>query len=180
MDQGRNQRWVLGSFALVRFEKFMVPLAQKLGRLDCQLLFEDARYIALPQEDRETESEIISFDDQLTMSYLWILGAYELVRSLEQRARGNPNVLASDIREQITKVKRLFTRLRIPLAKMEPAGAFHDTDYEIAYPALVREHGIGWFVAPNVCITRRELADELLGLLERLRSVDPAFSAAAS
>lgn len=180
MWQERDRRWVRSSFAMARFEKFMVPLVQKLGRLDCQLLYEGERYIALPQEVRETEIEIVAFDDQLTMSYLWILGAYELVRSLDQRAQAHAGILTSDIHDQITKVKRHFARLRIPLAKMEPAGAFRDTDYEIAYPVLVMDHGIGWFVAPTVCITRRELADELLALLDRLRSVDPAFTTAAS
>ena len=180
MDHARNQRWVLGSFALAKFEKFMVPLAQQLGRLDCQLLTEDSRYMALPQDDRETESEIMRFDDQLTMSYLWVLGAYELVRSLDQRVRTNSPLLAADDREMIKKAKRQFTRLRVPLAKMEPSKAFRKSDNEIAYPALVRHHGISWFVAPNVCITRRELADELLTLLEQLRRVDPAFSATAS
>jgi hypothetical protein len=180
MDHARNQRWNLGSFALARFEKFMVSIAQKLGRLDCQLLAEDARNMALPHGDRETEEEIFQFNDQLTMSYLWVLGAYELVRSLDQRARANPPCLAAEIREMITRVKHQFNRLRVPLAKMEPSSAFRESDYEIAYPALVRDHGIGWFVAPEICITRRELADEMINLLEELRRVDPSFSANAS
>ncbi len=172
MDEARNQRWVGGSFALAMFEKFMVPVAQQLGRLDCQLLAEDQRYMALSQDNRETIEEAIRFDHQLTMSYLWVLGAYELVRTVDQRARDNLALLGSDQRDAITQVKQRFARLRVPLAKMEPAAAFRDTDTAIAYSALVRDHGIGWLIG-STGITRKELADDLLALLDKLRGATP-------
>ena len=44
MPDDRFQRWVDASSAAGAIEPFMIPLVQGLGRFDCRLIKEDARF----------------------------------------------------------------------------------------------------------------------------------------
>jgi hypothetical protein len=63
----------------------MIPLIQALGRFDCRLIEEDARFSALNQEQSSSLQESTRLADRLELSYFWVLAAYELVRTLDQR-----------------------------------------------------------------------------------------------
>jgi hypothetical protein len=76
--------------------------------------------------------------------------------------------------EALTTLLRKFERLRMPLAKFEAAGRHKKTDLKIAYPALNSQHGIAWQVSENTFISRGELADEFLALLESWRAATKA------
>ncbi len=164
MTNGRDQQWVTASFAFARVEIEMVLVAQRLGLLDCHLIDNDARFLALGDEQRGTIPEAIRLNNRITISYLWVLGAYELVRTLDQRCQANPNLFGSDLTDRVRATKQQINRRRIPLAKMEPAGK-HPTDNPIAYPAITPNHGISWQVAADTFITRRELSDAFLQLM---------------
>jgi hypothetical protein len=145
----------------------MMIVVQGLGNLDCQLIQQDDKYCSLSEEELAKKPEMHEATDRLTLSYLWVLGSYEFVRTMDARARGNPGVLCALATRQLTELKRHFERIRIPLAKMEPAKR-HPTDSHVAYPAFHRQHGISWQIGPNVFVCRRELSDLLLGFLESL------------
>jgi hypothetical protein len=49
MPNDRFQRWVDASSVAGAVEPFMIPLVQGLGRFDCHLINEDARFAALNQ-----------------------------------------------------------------------------------------------------------------------------------
>jgi hypothetical protein len=168
MHEKRFICWVNTSQTLKRVEPFMVPLVQGLGRLDVHLILEDKRFSELQQKDQNSIDEAIKLTDRVTYSYLWVLGAYELVRALDQRCRENPSLLSSQMNKRISKAKHHFERLRIPLAKMEPSRRHRDTDASIAYPAIHEELGISWRVSKDVFISRRELSDVLLALLQEI------------
>jgi len=170
MEQERCVRWVQASLVLKMIEPFMIPVAQGLGRLDVKLILDDKRFSELPQTAQGSIDESIELTDRFTYSYLWILGAYELVRALDQRCRDNPSLLGQQLSKQINTLKHSFERLRIPLAKMEPARSHQDTDAPIAYPAIHRQLGISWQVSRDVFISRREMSDALLALLEEVAS----------
>ena len=172
MANERISSWVKNSFAAARFEQFLPVTIQMLGRLDCHLIAEDARFVSLASEVREGIPEALRLNDRFTLSYLWVLGAYEVIRTIHQRV---PQVVDLDggVASEIVTTKRRFARLRIPLAKMEPARAHEDTDGPIAYPALHPTLGTAWQVAPEAFISRRELSDLLLTVLEHLRACNP-------
>jgi hypothetical protein len=159
MDFDRWHRWVKGSQALNAIEPHILVTAQGLGWLDCKLI-ENAEVLRDGEPDL---SDPTSLQEHLTLSYLWVLGAYELVRATDQR-----------LREQVTgatfnglrELKAKLARLRMPLAKFEPAHAHRDTDAPIAWPAWGPGRGAAWRVAPDTFIGRRELADDLLQVLE--------------
>jgi hypothetical protein len=67
--------------------QFMVPLVQGFGRFDCHLIREDARFAALNQEESSSSRERALLADRFTLSCFWVLAAYELVRTLDQRWR---------------------------------------------------------------------------------------------
>ncbi len=57
MPNDRFQRWVDASSAAGAVEPFMIPLVQGLGRFDCHLINEDARFVALNQEQSSSLHE---------------------------------------------------------------------------------------------------------------------------
>jgi hypothetical protein len=102
------------------------------------------------------------------LSRVWVLAAYELIRTVEQLLRPAPGGTPPAIHVQAFNLKRRLERLRIPLAKFETARNFPN-DWPVAYPGKNEETGaIGWRVAPAEFIERRALADELLQFLEDL------------
>ena len=146
----------------------MIPLVQGLGRFDCHLIQEDARFAALNQEQSSSVRERTLLTDRVTLSYFWVLAAYELVRTLDQRWRIGATTLPDEFGSRVTALKRRMERLRIPLAKLETARRF-PTDSPFAYPTITRDFGVAWHIAQDMYVTRRELADELLNFLADLK-----------
>jgi hypothetical protein len=147
----------------------MVPVLQGLGRLDCQLISEDLRFVQLPPKAQNTINESARLTDRFTLSYLWVLGAYELVRTLDQRCDAHISVLGEKLTQRVRGLKHEIARLRIPLAKLEPAMNY-PTDSPIAYPAFSQDFGVAWQLAPDTFVSRRELSDAFLQLAEDIRS----------
>ena len=168
MSDDRFQRWVDASSAAGAVEPFMISLVQGLGRFDCHLIHEDARFAALNQEQSSSLHEGTRLTDRFTLSYFWVLAAYELVRTLDQRWRTGATTLPDESGNRVTALKRRMERLRIPLAKMETVRRF-PTDSSMAYPTISRDFGVAWHVAQDTYITRRELSDQLLDFLADLK-----------
>jgi hypothetical protein len=169
----RIERWDRGSFATVRFEQVMCITIQSLGRIDDSLIEGDELFLADFENTRNSLSENLKLHDRFTLSYLWVLGSYEVVRTICQRIEENRNGIPDEIVAKFKSLKNEFNRLRVPLAKMEAASAHKNTDTHFAYPAINTRVGIVWQVSPDVFITRRDLSDQLLETLEFFRSIDP-------
>lgn len=161
----RLERWVTASQVTEGFEPFMIVAVQGLGRLDVSLLGEDSAFVEAHERNAISIDQHIRLTDRFTLSYLWVLGAYEVVRTICQRINERRDLVSGDVARQFKAVKRRISRLRMPLAKMEPASA-HKSDSHIAYPAMHRSLGIAWQLSPQDFITRAELADALLSALE--------------
>ena len=168
MPEDRFKRWIDASSAAGAIEPFMIPLVQGLGRFDCHLIREDARFAALNQEESSSFDEGRRLTDRVTLSYFWVLAVYELVRTLDQRWRTGATTLPDEFSSRVAALKRRMERLRIPLAKMATPRRF-PTDSTIAYPTVSRDFGIAWHVAQDTYITRRELSDQLLDFLAELK-----------
>jgi hypothetical protein len=160
-DVPRFHRWVKASFATTRYERFMPVTVQGLGRLDKDLFKQDKKLLAgLDLYQDGGDPGAISY--HLTLSYLWVLGVYEVLRSINQSCRNSGN---KD--DQIDSVLRKYERLRIPLAKFEPAKKHKDTDSKIAYPSINPQVGIAWQLGDDFHVSRADLSDSFLELLER-------------
>lgn len=165
IDQPRYARWVSVSHGVDALEPGLAVFIQGLGKIDAKLVHDDVAFRALPQEARATFEESLRLTDRFTLSQLWVLGAYEATRTLHERARNAPKVLTKRLGQRVLSTKKAFARVRVPLAKFEPAGAHRTTDFSIARPAMHRELGISWKVANRFFVPRRHLSDKLLALL---------------
>jgi hypothetical protein len=168
MPDDRYQRWIDSSSVSGAVEPFMVPLVQGLGRFDCHLIHEETRFAALNPEQSSSARERTLLSDRVTLSYFWVLTAYELVRTLDQRWRIGATTLPDEFGSRVTALKRRMERLRIPLVKLETARRF-PTDSPLGYPTISRDFGVAWHIAQDTYITRRELADQLLNFLADLK-----------
>ena len=168
----RTERWVRASFATVRFEQVMCMTIQSLGRIDVSLIEGDELFIANFEINRNSLNENLKLNDRFTLSYLWVLGSYEVVRTICQCIKENRNGISEEMAGKFESLKKEFNRLRVPLAKMEASSAHKSTDSHFAYPAI-NTRGIAWQVSQDVLITRRDLSDQLLETLEFARSKDP-------
>lgn len=86
----RRAAWVRVSFATGGLEPFQAPLIQQLGFLETHLAAADKAFLAADQKDRETIAVAVVMTERITLSYLWVLGGYELVRTICQRLKENP------------------------------------------------------------------------------------------
>jgi hypothetical protein len=160
IDQPRYAEWVRSSKALKPIAPGLALFVEGLGKLDAQLVFEDAA----------TDAHLdMDLTDRLVLSRLWVLGAYEVVRTMSERVRAKPSLLSKRLAERTHRTKRYLERVRIPLAKLEPATRHAATDFAEALPAMHSSLGISWKVANRVFVPRRRMADRLLKLLQALK-----------
>jgi len=179
----RLERWVKASFVFDGLKDVMMMshVIQGLGRLDCSLVDSDQSFLAdfahhEEWNEKQMLNEMSVFNYRLTLSYLWVLGSYEVVRTICQRIKANNNesiIILVNVSEEFESLKKKFNRLRVPLAKMEAASAHKNTDSAFAYPVLNLEQGIAWQVSADVIITRSELSEQFLKSLELARNNNP-------
>ena len=174
----RNERWLKVSIGLLRFEEPMMPLVQQLGRLDVRLIQADEAWPDRFFREDMSYEDGTTLHEHITLSYLWVLGAYEFIRTLCDRVAADGEQTSEDVRSVLLEAKRRFARIRVPLAKMEPAAKYSDQDSPIAYPGLKAGVGVAWKLNANTVVSRRELSDALLEALEHRRSAFLRYQAA--
>ncbi|QIC67475.1 hypothetical protein [Acinetobacter schindleri] len=163
-DEQRALRWTNVSHCLNKVDHFFVVTIQQLGRLDSRLVLLDSLMIRNNEFNQNFEHYI---GEHLMQSYLWVLGAYEAIRTLNDRDRSSYKEYSS-YQDKIMKLKHTFERLRIPLAKFEPSKKHKATDNHIAYPGFNSDNGAAWQVSCDQWITRRELSDRMIELFEEI------------
>lgn len=168
--EARNERWLKVSIGLGRFEKSMWPLVLQLGRLDTRLIQADEVWPDRFFGPRLSYEDSNALHEHITLSYLWVLGAYEFTRTLCDRVSlDDPAKTPPGVRYILLEVKNRFNRVRVPLAKMEAASKHAHDDSPIAYSGMKRGMGVAWILNSSTDVTRRELSDSLLEALERRR-----------
>src|SRR5262245_18778507 len=91
--QDRGYQWMLAIEALGRMPQFATVVMQGLARLDLQLIAEAAvinqRLASLQIRGDLTDwlarEKLLA--DHMTLSYLWALGGYEVILTVDQRVR---------------------------------------------------------------------------------------------
>ncbi len=175
--QERYEEWTGLSHRLERFELFMAVFAQNLGRRDRDLNVREHEYArnrskARAIEDSDAVTEAIADSD--TVTELWLDGCmfvmclYEVVRSIDERIAGDAELSSTSAAGVSKDTKHLFERVRIPLAKFQPAYRYRSTDYDVAQPGMSTDRSVSWEVADGIVISRRQLSDAFLELLRAL------------
>ena len=165
----RFERWLKVSIGLARFDPFLPSLVQSLGKMDATLCETDVSLVEKYKQGGNANEDYEMIQGHLTHSYLWILGSYEVIRTLTQSIKENKSDDPAEVLERFQNAKKRFARLRIPLAKFEAVKAHNKTDFKIAYPGFAYQIGIAWQVSDDVVISRQELSDLFLETLEFTR-----------
>jgi hypothetical protein len=169
-------RWVNASAGFGRVGEaplggYLVYQAQALGRLDTRLRDLDEKYGSVPEPSAGPAQIDLTLTDYLDLSRLWVLDAYELIRTLDACTRHGLWTPSEEVSKQVKQVKRSLAEVRIPLAKFEPSGlrSGRATPGDlIATPALGQGVGAAWNIGGSTprFVSRRELSDAVLSLLE--------------
>lgn len=168
MENDRLQRWLFAGTKLSNLEMWFGFVTSSLGHLDCTIIACDNQVVA-QRRPLDSGGHVYDTSESLRLSYFWVLGAYELVRTIAQRTGEGAPLCAANF-SGIDKLKRDFERIRIPLAKLEASRNNKTTDFRTAIPIFDRKkNSTAWVVAPNVLISRRELADNLLDFLTAVK-----------
>jgi hypothetical protein len=117
-------------------------LLQYLGRMDVQLIDHSTIITQIVNTQRTLPDTVPDAQDQLGhhiyQSFLWVLAAYELIRTLDQICGKDPSIYGATLNKEIKDFKYTMERIRIPLAKLERKKYRHFDDDPIAYPVLFR------------------------------------------
>lgn len=97
-------------------------------------------------------------------AYLWVLGAYEIVRTLAEKTKY----------PSIVQAKKLFERIRVPLAKLEASRNYKKADFNFTFPAVLPGacFGAGWAINQNEIILRTSLSCELFDALSQFGQIE--------
>ena len=163
----RNAEWTQLSHRLERFELFMAIFTQNLGHRDHDLSVREYEYARNRAAGRASE-------DSVDLTKLWldacmfVMCLYEVVRSMDERIREDAELSRSPAAQICRETKQLFERVRIPLAKFQPAKRHQSTDYAVAVPGMAEDRSVAWEVADGVVISRRTLSGAFLEALRAL------------
>jgi hypothetical protein len=170
MDKERLSQWQVPMILVQNVNKLMYEVVKGLARFDAKLAEEDRWVASLPDHSERTADDYDRLEDHFTMSQLWVMGAYELIRTFRQQLQKSKHPQLAMYRELVDK----FARVRVPLAKLEAARGFQG-GHSIARPGFVVGKGVGWTVRDDEFIRREELADELIRCLTEYNHWGPAL-----
>jgi len=92
LDQPRYAEWARVSLGVKALVVGLNIFIQGLGKIDAKLVYDDAAYQALSSEARSTLEVMLRLTDTYTLSQLWVLGAYEATRTIDECARIDPEL----------------------------------------------------------------------------------------
>ncbi|AMX20333.1 hypothetical protein IEC338SC_3222 [Acinetobacter pittii] len=170
IDEDRLNRWVKASFALGKVEPFFISTFQSLGRLDSRLVFFDKIIIKNLMKGDKGDLDFNAYTiEHLSQATLWLFGAYEIVRVLnDKKFKKKPEMATYEkYQPEIKALKLKLARIRMPLAKFAPADK-HKEDAHVPTPSFNLTHGVAWQITETEWIIRKELSDEMLELLEKI------------
>lgn len=84
MYEERFERWLKVSIGLARFDPFIPNLVQSLGKMDATLCEMDVSLVEKYKQGGNANEDYKLIQGHLTHSYLWVLGSYEVIRTLTQ------------------------------------------------------------------------------------------------
>lgn len=163
-DSKRREKWIKNQDALMEIHDMLLVPYQGIALIDAKLVIEDKNVV-----DGNPTGYKGDLGPHLTQSYLWVLGAYEIIRTMSQYANNkkNEDTKIGQFKEEIRELKHTFERIRIPLAKFEAANK-NPEGHTYAYPIFDKVLGTCWSISNTEFISRRLLSDDFLKIMEKL------------
>lgn len=142
-----------------------------LGRWDVRLRHADEEQSWTEPDPRwfVSGSHPMDHADHLALSRMWVLDAYELLRTIDGAVRSGAWSPSDPLPADIKLVKQRLAGLRVPLAKYEPAGRSGRAvaGDAVPFPVYIPGRGAGWSLGKSPeMVTRGYLGEQVLELLE--------------
>lgn len=163
----RFQEWCRYSEIIIKIHPKLFEYSLGLAQIDKTLITDDDRFVAHFQETKNCNSIAIDLGHHITISEFWVFAAYEFLRTLDEMCRDNSSLFTAPKNKEINNLKKYFLHIRIPLAKLEPATPYKNTDYDVVNAEFSCD-GISWKVSDQLTISRLELSNKIYCLLETL------------
>lgn len=171
MENDRQSEWMNSSFTFMGVEMLLLGEVQALGELDIELI-EELHKIKI---NSKLEEDLKIKRRYLLLSKLWVLGAYELIRFLNEINKKRSS-LRDNTKQKLNEVLTNFTKVRVPLAKFQKAGKDKTLYDGVADSFIDSNKGVGWKVYSHTktelkeeIFYRNELGDLLLDLLKEMK-----------
>lgn len=171
MEKERYSKWLNSSFAFMNIEMLLLGEVQALGELDIELIEEFPNM----KLDSKLDEDLRRKRRYLLLSKLWVLGAYELIRFLNDLNKKR-NFLDDSRKNKLKEVLATFSKIRVPLAKFQKAGKDKSLYDGVADSFIDLKKGVGWKVYSHEknklekkIFYRNDLGDSLLELLEDVK-----------
>jgi hypothetical protein len=169
----RVQRWVDSSLSptitrLHQHPHYFAVMIQQLARLDRRLIEDDMAYDAVPHDLKRSQAETAKSFEHLAISSLWVLGGFQLVYTMQKQIQRRGAAFVG-IKGRVQTVKNEFNRLREPFAKGRP----NRGDFPSPFHGVRAGGSVAWAVSTQKLVSRFELSEQLLSLLETVARFTP-------
>lgn len=171
MEKDRQSEWINSSFAFMNIEMLLLGEVQALGELDVELIEEFPKI----KINSKLEEDLRRKRRYLLLSKLWVLGAYELIRFLNDINKKR-NLLENKNKIKLKEILTTFSKVRVPLAKFQKAGKDKTLYDGVADSFFDSKKGVGWKVYSHTktelkkeIFYRNDLGDLLLNLLREMK-----------
>jgi len=164
-----SKRWAEVGRIAGKTEPKLSQVLFGLGRQDVKIRAEEQMIQSELLDGLPSQHLALQIIDHATVSYMWVMALYEVVRTLHQRLRA----VSPDTAAKVAVAKREFERIRIPMAKLEAASRFPE-DSPFAWPSMDRLKGMSWYLSGELMISRAELAELFLSTVESCDAAPPS------
>lgn len=171
MGNDRQSEWMNSSFAFMNIEMLLLGEVQALGELDIELVDESHKI----KINSKLEEDLKKKRRYLLLSKLWVLGAYELIRFLNDINKKR-NFLEDENKVKLKEILTTFSKVRVPLAKFQKAGKDKTLYGGVADSFFDSKKGVGWKIYSHTktelkkeIFYRNGLGNSLLDLLKEMK-----------
>ena len=106
MEKDRHSEWLNSSFAFMHVEMLLLAEVQALGELDIELIEEFPKI----KINSKLEEDLRKKRKYILLSKLWVLGAYELIRFLNDLNKKR-NLLGEGTKTKLSEVLTAFSNI---------------------------------------------------------------------
>lgn len=168
----RYEEWINSSDGLRFIDAMLVGNAQGLGLIDVELIDKFPRL----KINSELKRDCLNKLRHITLSELWTMGAYDLVRLTGELVAKNKEIYSKDTIKEIKKVKQKFEEVRVPLVKFRKRGRSAPLFSGVPWPTFHPKKGAGWKIyttnnhkVNKAIVYRINLSNSLLKMLKKMK-----------
>ena len=162
-DQVLNE-WLKGR-PLLKFSLYTATQVETLKAFGKELLGDFDAGVTYSEETKQPIFERKLVSDGYAKFWLWLLGAYEVVRTMAQA----PECFSPNLVEELRKLKKRLSKIRMPFAKQEIAGQDVPVYNELSIADVEANPADLVFVVQSERISARSLVEDFIANFDAIR-----------